>query len=263
MSVIYDKTNLEAGIEKAFANTDSDYILLERYMLCNDILVSYTIVNGQPILSAIADRYTTKEQETTSQVCIGAVYPSNYIDLFMEQEHPKLVNMFKNIKLDNAILTISAFVENDNFYYYDPGFRLQGEAPNLHMERINKFDQKKFLIDIAMGNDIDATNITTANFDNRHNATVWLLLKKGQIKNIRGFDIINLDPDVFHISKRFEEGSVIDDATTGTEAQVLARIYLSCQSAEILKNKIIKIHNVIRVIDTDGSNQLLKGFILN
>lgn len=263
MTVAYNKRELQEGITKAFNNTSSEYILLERYMTCNDILVSYTIIEGEPILSAMGDRYTTREQGKTSQVCLGAVYPSNLLDVYMANEHPRMVTMLKEIGLQNAILTVSAFVENNNFYYYDPGFRLQGEAPNLHMENINKFDQKKFLLDIAMGNELHKSEVTTADFQNQYASTIWFLLKKGTIGTIEGFDKVSKDPAVFHISKRLSEGSIIDSQIAGTEAQVLARIYLSCNTKEELKTKIAEIQNTIKVFDTDGNNQLLNGFIPN
>jgi len=260
MSIAYNETELKKGIEKAFNNTSSDYILLERYMTCSDVLVSYTIVDGEPILSAIADRYTCKEQGKTSQVCLGAIYPSDLLNVYMDKEYPKMVRMLKGIGLKNAILTISAFVEDDNFYYYDPGFRLQGEAPNLHMENINKFDQKKFLIDIALGNETNKSNITKADFQNKHAATIWFLLKKGTIQQINGFEKIENDPSIFHISRRLFEGDIISEEMVGTESQVMARIYMCCQTKQKLKNKISEIQDIVKVFDKDNNNQLINGF---
>jgi biotin carboxylase len=260
MSIAYNETELKKGIEKAFNNTSSDYILLERYMTCSDVLVSYTIVDGEPILSAIADRYTCKEQGKTSQVCLGAIYPSDLLNVYMDKEYPKMVRMLKGIGLKNAILTISAFVEDDNFYYYDPGFRLQGEAPNLHMENINKFDQKKFLIDITLGNETNKSNITKADFQNKHAATIWFLLKKGTIQHINGFEKIENDPSIFHISRRLFEGDVISEEMVGTESQVMARIYICCQTKQELKNKISEIQDIVKVFDKDNNNQLINGF---
>lgn len=260
MSIAYNKNELNEGIKKAFSVTNSNYIFLEKYMTCNDVFISYTIIGGEPILSAMADRYTCKEQNKTSQVCLGAIYPSNLLDIYMSKEHPKMVKMLKDIGLKNAILTISAFVENNNFYYYDPGFRLQGEAPNLHMEKINGFDQKEFLLNIALGNDFDKYDVTRAYFQNKYNATIWFLLKKGIINKIEGFDKIEKDPSIFHISKRLFENDEITEEMIGTESQVMARIYVCCETKQELKNKILEIQNTIKVFNHNNNNQLIKGF---
>lgn len=260
MSIAYNEQELKTGIEKAFNNTSSNYILLERYMTCNDIFVSYTIIDGEPILSAMADRYTCKEQNKTSQVCLGAIYPSSLLDVYMDKEYPKMVKMLKGIGLKNAILTISAFVEDNNFYYYDPGFRLQGEAPNLHMENINGFDQKRFLIDIALGNELNKDNIIKADFQNNHAATIWLLLKQGTIDKIEGFEKIKNDSSIFHISRRLFEGDVVSEEMVGTESQVMARIYMCCKTKQELKDKILEIYNTIKVFDKNNNNQLINGF---
>ena len=261
MSIAYTRPELEQGIKKAFNTTSSDSILLEKYMTCNDVLVSFTIVGGEPILSAMADRYTCKEQSKTSQVCLGAIYPSELLDLYMDKEYPKMVKMLKGIGLQNAILTISAFVEDGHFYYYDPGFRLQGEAPNLHMENINKFDQKKFLVDIALGTKFDKSqNITQASFEGNYAATIWLLLKEGIINNIQGFDKIETDPTIFHVSRRLFEGDTVSREMVGTEAQVMARLYVKCKTKEELKNKLSEVYNTIKVLDKENNNQLINGF---
>jgi biotin carboxylase len=261
MSIAYTRRELEQGIEKAFNTTSSDSILLEKYMTCNDILVSFTVVDGEPTLSAMADRYTCKEQSKTSQVCLGAVYPSELLSLYMDKEYPKMVKMLKGIGLQNAILTVSAFVEDGHFYYYDPGFRLQGEAPNLHMENINKFDQKKFLVDIALGNKFDKSqNITQASFEGNYAATVWLLLKEGIISSIQGFDKIETDPTIFHVSRRLFEGDTVSREMVGTEAQVMARLYLKCKTKEELRNKLSEVYNTVKVLDRANNNQLINGF---
>jgi len=260
MSIAYNTYEMKNGIDLAFKNTDRDYILLEKYMDCDDVFVSYTIINGEPILSAMADRYTCKEQNKTSQVCLGAIYPSKKLELYISKEHPKVVKMLKDIGLKNAIITISAFVDKDNFYYYDPGFRLQGEAPNLHMENINGFDQKKFLLDIALGKYVGGYNVTEASFQNQHAATIWMLLKEGVIHKIEGFSEIERDPSVFHISKRLFENDKITKDMVGTESQVMARIYISCESKEKLKNKISEIYNTIKVFDKNNNNQLINNF---
>ena len=118
-------------------------------MECDDMAVYYTFRNGTPYLSATYDRITTKIQGDFSPVGIGAIYPSKNTDLFVEKIHPKLSDFFKKLNIQNGILNLQFFVENNTFYAYDPGFRLQGEAPHIHLAHINGFDHRKMLINFA------------------------------------------------------------------------------------------------------------------
>ena len=46
----------------------------------------------------------------------------------------------------------------------------------------------------------------------------------------------------------------------GTESQVMARIYVCCETKQELKNKILEIQNTIKVFNHNNNNQLIKGF---
>jgi threonine dehydratase len=67
--------------------------------------------------------------------------------------------------------------------------------------------------------------------------------KKGIIEKIEGFDKIENDPSIFHISRRLFKGDKISEDMIGTESQVMARIYICCETKQELKNKILEIYN--------------------
>ncbi len=50
------------------------------------------------------------------------------------------------------------------------------------------------------------------------------------------------------------------DSMVGSENQVLARIYIVCDSEELYRKKINEIEALIHVIDTDGNNMLVELF---
>ena len=135
-------------------------------------------------LSAISDRLTTKKQGDASPVCIGAVFPSKYAEKFVENVHPKLCELFKGTKVKDGVLNIQFFVEDDVFYAYDPGFRLQGEAPDIPIAHINGFDHKKMFVNYSLTgvfgeDDIDEKNDPL--FRGKKACTIWVLLTAGQI----------------------------------------------------------------------------------
>lgn len=254
MSVAYNHDELNKGISKAFDSTDSEYILLEEYMDCDDVMLNFTIIEGKVFLSAMTDRYTCKIQKNVSKVCLGAKYQSKFLSLYMNNDYKNMCDLLEALGVQNAIFTISAFVKNNKFHYYDPGFRLQGEAPDLHIYNVTGFDQKEFLINKAL--DIKDTQIH--NPFNKFNATIWILLKSGTIHEIEMF---KEDSSIFYVSQRFNSGDVITDEMIGTERQVAARIYITCNSETELKNKIEEIQSKTKVLDINGNNQILDKFI--
>ena len=99
MSIAWNKNDLVESIQFAIKNSAKGKFIVERYMTCDDMLAYYTFKDGEVFLSAAADRITTKKQGDVSPVCIGAIYPTKYINLFLEVVHPLLLNLFKGLNI--------------------------------------------------------------------------------------------------------------------------------------------------------------------
>lgn len=267
MTVCHKPEELKDAVTKALEVSNCKRFIVERYMgECEDCFVYYTFKDGFCSLSAIADRYTTDEQSGLSRVCLGATYPSKYIKNYFSRMHNNAVRMFKNIGISNGVLLMQAFYEDGDFYVYDPGFRLQGEAPHLHMKAVNGFDQREMLIRFALTGsegDIDLEKQDDAYFHGKFAATLWTLLKKGKVAKIEGLKEIESDPRVHIHIQRIFEGDTIDDSWIGTEKQVLNRIYMVCDTKEELKSAVKEYQDKIRVYDTEGNLMTLKGFDVN
>ena len=94
---------------------------------------------------------------------------------------------------------LSAFYENGEFYVYDTGFRLQGEAPHLLMKAVHGFDQREMLIRFALTGsegDIVLSEQDSPYFRGKWAATLWILLKEGVIAKTEGMDGIENDKRV-------------------------------------------------------------------
>jgi len=267
MSLCQDKSDLIDGIEKALHVSKSGKVLLEKYMDCDDIGIYFTFNDGEIYLSSIADRYTKKQKNNASRVCVAATYPSKYLELYLDQLHNKLCSMFKSLKIQNGVLLISAFVKDGKIYVYDPGFRLQGEAPNIHIEAANRFDQKSMLVEFAitghMGLQTELQLNNDFRFKGKYHGTIWILVKEGEIAIIKGFTNTESDPDVIKIVQRLFIGDIITDKMIGTEAQVLCRIYITCESKNKLIDKINYYGKKIKVFDTKDNLISLSNYKFN
>lgn len=263
MTVCNNANELPAAVEKALSISKSKRFIVERYMKCEDMGMYYTFKDGECSASCIYDRYTTDEQPGLSRVCLGGTYPSKHLDEYFSRMHSNAVRLFKEIGIKNGVLMLSGFYENGEFYVYDTGFRLQGEAPHLLMKAIHGFDQREMLIRFALTGSEGAVDLK-ADDDTRLRgkwaATLWFLLKQGVISRIDGLDEIETDKRVVANVQRLHEGDEVILDWIGTEKQVLTRLYLVCDTKQELAACLKEYQKKVKVYDAEGNNMVLKGF---
>lgn len=260
ITLVRHRSDLNSAVARAKAESRTATILIERYMECSDVSIYYTIVDGKVYLSSLSDRYTLRTDSSVTPICLGDVFPSQYYDKFIQTEHPKYVNMLKDLGVKNGILYVSAFYENGHFYVYDPGFRLQGGGFHLTLMSVNGFDQRKMLINFALTGSMAYYDLDKMNDPKMHGqsaATVWFLLKSGMIDKICGLDYIKNHPSVDFAIQRFNIGDEVTDQMQGTERQVFLRIFMHCKNESELKLTIKDFQNRLKVLTPSGENLLL------
>lgn len=261
ISICYNEIELINGVKKAESFSKTKGYLIERFMQCDDMFINYTFINGKIIVSATADRYTTSMQGNLSRVCIGASYPSKFTDLYFEQLHDKMLLMFNSLDVKNGVFMISAFVENGKIYVYDPGFRLQGEAPDIPIKEISGYDQKELLVNLALNGLMlnSKSNLCDNMFlGKKFAATIWFLLGVGDISRIEGLELVLNDSSIIAFNQRLFIGSKILSEEIGTEGQVFARLYLIVDSYDNLIKKTKFYQKNINIYDFEDKNLKLK-----
>lgn len=261
MKICRDDKDYNESVKTALKFSKKGVVLVEKYMDCDDMAAYYTFRNGVPYISAISDRLTTKKQGDASPVCIGAVYPSKHSQLFIDQVHPKLCELFKGLKIQNGVLNIQFFVENGIVYAYDPGFRLQGEAPHIHIAHINGFDHREMLVNYAFTGEMGEDDFAEKNdywFKGKTACTIWILLTGGEIGSIEGIDKIKNDPNTVFVLERFKEGDTVEEEWLGTERQVYSRIYVVADTISEINSKINAFKEALKIKDTNGENMILE-----
>ena len=263
MTVAYNEEELINGVRKALDASNKKRFIVEKYMLCDDMGMYYTFKDGYCSASCIYDRYTTDDQPGLSRVCLGGTYPSKHLDEYFERMHENAVRMFKEIGIKNGVLMLSGFYSDGEFYVYDTGFRLQGEAPHLLMKAIHGFDQREMLINFALTGyegDINLAEEDDTHLRGKWASTLWILLKHGKIAKIEGMESIPDDKRVIANIQRLHEGDTVLSEWIGTEKQVMTRLYLVCDSKLELAECLKEYQSKIKVYDEDGRNLVLKGF---
>ncbi len=258
-----DEEELRRAVPYALSFSKKKRFIVEKYMDCDDMGMYYTFKDGQCSASCIYDRYASTEQPGLSRVCLGGTYPSKHLKEYFARMHQNALRMFNELGIKNGVLMLSGFYENGEFYVYDTGFRLQGEAPHLLMKAIHGFDQREMLIRFALTGsegEFDLLSVDDTNLRGKKAATLWFVLKRGTISSIEGLNQWKDDPKVVAVVQRKKEGDEILPEWIGTEKQVLARMYFVCDSKEELAERLHYYQDNVKVTDTEGNNMLLKGF---
>lgn len=256
ISICHNFAELSPAIDKARSASKTQGILLEKFMTCDDMAAYYSFVDGQAFLVATSDRFTSKKTYRGSPVCIGASYPSKHEDRFDNEVHPKLLEMFKHLKLKDGVLNIQFFADSKGFYAYDPGFRLQGEGFHIHVEEAFGIDQKEALIRFSLDEPLGSYSTTIGERrvgDKFYAATAWVLLKPGTIHEIVGLEKIDGLKSFKSKVVRLGKGDQITEEIMGTEKQVFCRIYLQHQNLGQLHNDIDVINDKLEVNSIDDS----------
>lgn len=262
ISICNTPTEAEIGIKKALEVSIKKECLIEKYMECDDMFVYYTFIDGKIYLSALADRYKTKKQGTSSSVCIAAEYPSKHTNTFIKKIHPKLVAMFEKLGVRNGVLLIQFFVDRENFYAYDPGFRIQGEAPHIYLKCFNNFDHREMLINFAMTGSMYNDDFSEKNnclFSGEFSTTLWILLTAGKIATISGTEKIKSHPNVINFIQRFNLNETVENSMLGTERQVFCRIYTVAKEKNEMQETINFIKNNL-IIENDKKQNMILDF---
>lgn len=263
MKICRNEEDYRETVTNALKFSKKGIVMVEKYMdsNCDDMAVYYTFKDGVPYLSATYDRILTRIQGDSSPIALSTVYPSKYTKSFVEEVHPKISELFKATEVQNGVLNVQFFVEDGVFYSYDPGFRLQGEAPHIHLAHINGFDHRKMLLNFALTGKFGKDNFAEQNdymFRGKSACSIWILLKDGKINSIKGLDEIKNHKNVNFVVERFKQGDTVMPEWVGTERQILYRIYTASDSIEETNQTILDIKEILDVKGEEGEDMIIE-----
>jgi biotin carboxylase len=264
MVVCENHSELERAVKIALEHSVRGAFLAERFMDCDDTLVYYTMRDGEVLLSAMADRITTRAQPGTSLVCLAARYPSRHLAMYQAMIDQPVSRMIRELGVRNGVLNIQFWMDEGRFFAYDPGFRLQGEAPHIYLQHFNGFDHREMLIQFALTGSMGVPDLAMRNdptFGGRYACTLWFLLKAGTIGSIDGMDELYNEPAVAFVMRRFQSGETVTPAMVGTERQVLARVYVVADTEGELVAAIHRVNRMLQVTDTAGQDMIVDRYL--
>lgn len=262
ISVCNTYEELVVGIEKALTFSKSKTLLIEKYMTGEEVIVYYIFQEGEPILVAMCDRYTNKEQKGVAQLPTSYVYPSRHLEKYQAMVDEKVKAMFRGVGIKHGVMFIQSFVEEDGeVRFYEAGYRLNGAQEHYLVNAATGIDAKELMINFALTgkmSDEDLRHKASPNFNGKICCKLSPLVRPGKIAKMCGLDEIRGMKEVVAVNPSYHVGDVVTGF--GTLKQIICRFFIVAESKEELKIALKKIEATFIVEDADGNSMFLEQF---
>lgn len=262
-TICYNKESVIEAIEFAKSESANREFLIEKYMgTKNDFTVSYLVKDGEVFLTRSADRYLGNAEDKMEKVCIAAISPSKYIDVYFKYAHQNVVQMIKNIGLKNAPVFFQAFIDGNSVRFYDPGLRFAGGEYERFYEKAYGINLIRYLIEFSLYGEMksfvrsDIDNKVTLN--NHYAINLQTTIRPGIIAKVEGLKNILKRDSVLSVYPKYHEGDSVPACYNVN--QRFAEIDIMTESLISLKKEIIVVQDILKVFDQDGENLIFSKF---
>ena len=243
-------------LDYALSFSAKNQVVIEKYMETDSVSASYTIQDGELSLSTFNDRYVHKSDDGGSVTCLS-IYPSKHLDIYLKTMNEKVCRMYKNLGVQNGLLSLQFFTDGNAFYVMEMGHRLTGGQHYTYSKAENGISSLDHLIQFAVtGKMADFSMAEKENpcFKNIY-CHLYLLGKEAVIARIEGMESLKQLPEIIRLSPMKNVGDKI--GKDGNSAQKVLGLHMKLEKREDLPRIINYIHEHFHVYDEAGNDLLL------
>lgn len=255
--VCNDASDYQRCLDFALSFSEKKEIIIEKYMDMDSWAASYTIQDGNISLSTLNDRLEHKSSETAAITTAG-IYPSKYLDLYLEKMDKKMKKMYEVMGVMNGVLSVQGFVDDENFYVMEMGYRLTGGQHYNFSKYENGISALEQLIHFAVTGKM--ADFLIAEKDNPRFKDMCLNLcilgKSAKIARIEGQNFVESLPEVIHSVFMKKVGDQI--GMDGTTAQKIANLHLVLKDKANMERVLSEIQAKFHVYDEEGNDLVLE-----
>ena len=232
-------------------------VVIEKYMELDSVSASYNIQDGVISLSTFNDRYVHKSPDGGAVTCLS-LYPSKYLDDYMEKMNEKVCAMYRNLGVKNGLLSLQFFTDGEDFYVMEMGHRLTGGQHYMISKAENGISSLDQLIHFAVTGkmaDFSIAEKDNARFKHVY-CHLYILGKEAKIARFEGLEYLKNLPEVIHFSQMKRVGDTI--GPDGTSAQKVVGLHLKVKDRDDLNRILQDIQREFHFYDEEGNDLTLE-----
>lgn len=260
-TVCFSQEDVAGALELARQESRDGGILIERYMgKQNDVQLVYFVMEGEPFLYKVQDRYLGSVENGFDKLCIAEIAPSFREEAFRRGADRKVKHMIRQMGLQNAPVFIQAFFDGEKAYLYDPGLRMPGDDFDDTFSHITGIDIAEILVRFAFTGQMPkelGESIENKRMD-RYGAMVYPCLKPGRVAAIQGLEALEAYAPLLAFSTAYHEGDEV--LPHHNVKQRFGEFVFTADNKDDLNEKITHIFNTLHVYDASGEDMLIEKF---
>lgn len=251
---------LKDAYNYALSISPSKTVLVEEYIVGDEVTVTYTMAARKISMSAMKDKLISRDHENiTSQSDILA-YPSSYVNQYVEQVNSKVIAMLKGMGAIDGTVFFQGIANKDKIVFFECGYRPNGSCDYRHIEKMNGVNFLKMMIAYSltgtMGNG-DEIERDSPFFDS-YIFTFNLWGHGGKIKSLTGIEAVLKLDNVSFAEYMHDVGDTLVE--NNTLSQRVFRAIIIDKEIDKIKETIQKIQELICVVNENGENMLYSPF---
>lgn len=260
ISIAHDEEELKTSIALALDNSKSKKYIVEKYLTYPEATVFYLFVKGKSYFTLMGNRCVAPVKDGFIKLPTGYIFPSEASAKFEKELHPKFQKMFEELNIENGMMFIQGFVDNDKtFIPYEPGFRLTGSLEYILLEKVQGFNPLAMMINYAltgkMNNGNELAKISPLKIKKCYN--ISCLITPGEIKKIEGIDILKKTKGIEYVFLSYKEGDILTDNNWGKLSQIGVRIFVVPDNELQYEQIQETIRNNLKIISKDNNNMII------
>lgn len=260
VSICTNKEELEKAICLAKKQSKKNSIIIEKYFgECQDLNIVYIVKNGVPYLISIGDRYRGSEVDGLECQIRGIIQPSRYAKMYIDNVNNKVINMLKQLKIENAAIFMQGFVDGNTVRMYDQGIRFPGnEYERIFFLATGMNPVKSMIMYFLTGEMGDCKENYEGSYDLNGLCAIQYMInaRKGKICVFDGLNEIKTHKNVVHVSQKKYVGDLID--SEGDVGHRVGEISILCKrSDEEIKDVINFIQSKLDIRDEKNKNMII------
>ena len=260
ISVCSNENELREGIKKASRASRNADLLVEKYLIGENIGVYITVQNGFVSLSAISDKFMLSFNDGTSPKPVAHIFPSKHLGDYYKKLHSKISNLCKELNIQNGRIGLLLIFVEDDFYVVEPSYRLIGTREFVIVSFQNNINHLEMLINYSLTGKFEGYDVKehdNPQFDRKY-CVLTMLSQDGIISKVFGLEKVSALPEVIDVHVYYSEGHEIK--AKGTIDMAFARIYLVGNTIADLISTIKAVQSKLVVLNQNNENMLLHGF---